>query len=368
MDDRVENDPPLAATEQRYAAVFDRSVDAILLVDDRGRVLDANPAAVSLVGKARRELTASTVFDLVADDLAEDGLRKRWAGLPAQGSLRGELPLRRASGEVVATDYVACASILPGLHMLVVHDVSDRLRIERELAEMNERLRQLDAYRSGLISMVSHDIRSPLGVITGALGELTQGRELDAEQQMLVRLIKRSSARLVRLATNLLDVSRMEAGALELQKRRVDLARFLRELAEELRTSEQAGAKVIELEAPKTGLDAVVDPDRVGQIVSNLVSNALRHATHRVSISLHRQGDRVKIEVVDDGAGIPDDQLERIFDRFHSAGREGKHKIGLGLTIARGLVEAHGGDVRADNVRADGGVAGARFTVTLPLE
>jgi signal transduction histidine kinase len=217
--------------------------------------------------------------------------------------------------------------------------------------------------RSGteLVAVVAHELRSPLTSVKGFTATLLAKWErfTDAQKIHMLRTVEADADRLTRLITDLLDVSRIETGRLELRKQVVELPDIVRrDVAGRVAAGEPADRFVLALDAMLPEIWA--DPDKVAQVVGNLVENALRHGSGRVTITVMAHDDGVLLEVVDEGEGIAGEALPRIFTKFwHDARRGGS---GLGLFIAKGIVDAHGGRIEAD--RAPGG--GAAVRVSLP--
>lgn len=229
-------------------------------------------------------------------------------------------------------------------------------RKDREVARMQKL--QLD-----LLSMVAHDIRAPLGVVVGALNELSHKEvgELNEEQKFLLVLVRRSVERLTRLASNLSFLGRMEAGRVELRRRSTDLRAVVRQVVDDAQRIDAGSHIAVAFEEPAEPMTANVDGERIAQVASNLLSNAVRFAKKNVSVTLRSEGDAVVLEVSDDGPGIPPEYLSRIFERF-SRIEAPKSGTGLGLAIVRGIVDAHGGSVTGANREAGGAVLTVRVT------
>jgi two-component system sensor histidine kinase KdpD len=236
------------------------------------------------------------------------------------------------------------------------------LSAEAKAAELRARTENM---RSSLLSAVSHDLRTPLAAITGAATSL-RGDEAAVhpdQRRELVETICEESTRLSRLVGNLLEMTRVEAGAIDVRREWVP--------AEEI-----VGAVLTRLEGPLAGravhtsLDPAlpllhVDPVLLEQVLLNLVENAIKHTPAGTPIDLFVAAapDRITIEVADRGAGLAAGSEEAVFQKFHRGAALGVPGVGLGLAICRGIVEAHGGTIRASN-RSGGG---AIFTVTLPI-
>jgi len=240
--------------------------------------------------------------------------------------------------------------------------------LQETLARKVEELSHLQQSQTNLLSMVAHDIRAPLGVIVGAINELSHQDvgTLNDEQRFLLTLVRRSVERLTRLASNLVFLGRMESGRVELKKRRADVRAPVRTVAEDIRRVD-AGANIeIVVDVPDAPIEASVDGDRFIQILTNLLANAVRFAKKSVRVQLTEDGADLELRVEDDGPGIPEGALGKIFERFSRLDAP-KSGTGLGLAIVRGVVDAHRGVVRAENLQDENPqITGARFVVRLP--
>ncbi|MHC9297028.1 HAMP domain-containing sensor histidine kinase [Mycobacterium sp. LTG2003] len=216
-----------------------------------------------------------------------------------------------------------------------------------------------DEYRRGLIGNVSHELRTPITALHAVLENVVDGvAEPDAET---MRMALAQTERLGELVTNLLDLSRIEGGAIPLQSSRFAVDDFLRDAVEHASLSSGDVKVVVRVSPPN--LQAVADPARLRQVVVNLVDNAIRHspAGGEVSVLASRTGSgALRLEVADDGPGIPTAERERVFERF-TRGATSDGGTGLGLAIARWAVELHGGAIEV----MDAG-AGCRIRVTIP--
>jgi PAS domain S-box-containing protein len=247
----------------------------------------------------------------------------------------------------------------------VTRDLSERRRLEQEqirVAQAQEAIRLRDEF----LSIASHELKTPLTVMQLQLEGLRERRDgVDARTATKIDRAARNCERLLDLVDALLDVSRIATGRFELNRRRFDLADVVREVSEQLHDSaDKAGCELrvrVDGAAPGTW-----DHLRVQQVLTNLVSNALKYASGApVDIALSQRRGRAVVEVRDRGPGIPDADLPRIFERFERAAPT-KHYggLGLGLYVARQIVEAHGGAIDAQNDPAGGAV----FTFELPME
>jgi len=239
--------------------------------------------------------------------------------------------------------------------------------IERLVAE-NERLAGELKKLTILLSNVSHELRAPLASIKGFTTALLQPDvRWDKETQRdFLQTIDQESDRLNRLIGDLLDMSRLEAGALKLEKGNYHISEILDSVGRRLaKLTENHELRMI---APKELPPVFVDEMRIGQVLTNLVENSTKYskAGGLITIETQLNGDRIIFSVTDQGEGIPSELLPRLFDRFYqvkSVARGRKSGMGLGLSICRGIIAAHGGQIWAESWAGKG----SRFSFSLPV-
>ncbi len=235
--------------------------------------------------------------------------------------------------------------------------------LARSFNAMAAELAEVDRMRRDLVANVSHELRTPITALQAGLENLLDGVEPPGPEQL--RTMLRQVERLGRLVTQLLDLSRLESGAIPLQRRTFEVRPVLEDAVDESRL--HAPNVKVSVAATEPGLSANGDPERVHQVLANLLENAVRHspAGGRVEVSARSERGRVAIEVCDEGPGIPEEEANRVFERFYRAdtARSSSHGgAGLGLAIARWIVDLHGGDIRAER-RVP---TGCRMVVLLP--
>ena len=242
----------------------------------------------------------------------------------------------------------------------------ERGRLRREATE-NEILRRTDELKTAMLNAVSHDLRTPLSSIIASAGSLLQ-RDLewsDAERREFAEAIEQEARRLNQLVGNLLDLSRIQAGSLHLEKGWYDLGALVDDVLGRLRPLVAAHRVVVDIpeDLPPVPLSYV----EIDQVISNLIENSAKYTPKgtEIGVRVSRHGEEVQVVVSNQGPQIPSRAMGRLFEPFYRvAGGEGQPKgTGLGLAVARGLVEAHSGRIRAEN-RPGGGVS---FIFTLPL-
>jgi signal transduction histidine kinase len=267
--------------------------------------------------------------------------------------------LRRLSAATVA---VTEGSFLAPLAVRGKDEVGE---LARSFNAMAAELRQMERTKGEFFATISHELRSPLTSVAEAAhllrDEIAGG--LTPQQARLVAIIGSSTDRLLGLVNRILELSRLRAGVLSLERGAVDLDRVVRRAVEELRPQAEEAGVTLECERIGEDVQCVADEERLVQVVVNLVANAIRFTPKGGAVSARAidAGSDVGIEVEDTGIGIPAPALAGIFDPYRQAHRD-QAGSGLGLAIVRGVVEAHGGRVTVESSEGKG----SRFTVILP--
>lgn len=229
-----------------------------------------------------------------------------------------------------------------------------------------QRAAEAERLRNALLSSVSHDLRTPLAVVTGAASTLLEENLAESDRKELTGSILSEADRLNRLVQNLLDMTRVESGKLEVKKQWLPLEEVIGSAL--VRAERLIGARDVTTKLPEEMTLVPIDSLLIEQVLLNLIDNAVKHTPPGGPIHIEartQQGSpsMVEIEVADRGPGLTDEEAPKVFDKFHRG--SAKHAgAGLGLTICRGIVTAHGGEIRARS--RDGG--GASFVFTLPID
>jgi CheY-like chemotaxis protein len=231
------------------------------------------------------------------------------------------------------------------------------------------RLRETDGKKDEFLATLAHELRNPLAPIRNALEIMrVDGHQSSAVEQAARLMIERQLEQMVRLIDDLLDVSRITRGRLELRKQRVELADVVRSAVDTSRPLIEGSRHDLTVELRREPIYLDADPIRLAQVLSNLLNNAARYteAGGRIWLTARLRNGDVEITVRDTGVGIPADALPRIFDMFEQVDESLERSqtgLGIGLTLVKRIVEMHGGDVEA---RSEGPGRGAQFTVRLP--
>jgi PAS domain S-box-containing protein len=374
-----------ALAERRFRELIENAPDAILQVDTTGAILIANRTAETMFGYSREELMGTGV-DLLVPEANRAGHAGRRAAFAAAGMTRPmgqglELFARRKDG----TQFPVEISLSPvqterGVNVTaVIRDVTERKQIEERarslqesyMAELETRQKEaerLNQLKSEFMASISHELRTPLHTIIGfaeLLGEETAGK-LNEKQKRFLNHIQGDSEHLLGLINDVLDLSRIEAGGLQLRTESLSLQSIVSETINAIRP--YADSRSVSLrEGDGLDLRVQADPMRLRQILSNLINNGAKftEAGGEVSVDAVVEGSLVNITVTDTGLGIAPEECVRIFDKFYQVGftpvgvREG---TGLGLAICKQLVEMQGGKIWVESEPKKG----SRFYFTLP--
>ncbi len=334
-------------------SAYDELPDGVLVADASGTVVLLNPAAGRLLSVTPDVVVGRQLADVLP--LVDEQGRDWWACTDPFTGLdsRTRQPERRLQLRTGRELLVTAAFVRDDdrrLQRLVVSLRDDRAR------------ERLERSRADLVSTVAHELRSPLTSVKGFTATLLArwDRFSDEQKKLMLTTVNADADRVTRLLTDLLDVSRIDAGRLEMRRQVVDLGRAVRRAVAGAVASgepEDRFRVLLRGQLPETW----ADPDKIDQVVGNLVENALRHGAGTITITVEPAGAGSQILVEDEGEGVPEQAAKRVFTRFWR-GSDRRGGTGLGLYIVKGLVEAHAGTVQVG--RAAGG--GARFRVVLP--
>lgn len=346
----------VTANEQRTAAILEAAQDAFIGIDMRGRVSDWNSAAETMLGWRRAEALGRDVVELIAPQRLHERTYAMLAQFFDRRDLeilgrRSERTLRTRDGREIPVEMTTgLAGGGDGAVLTVfMHDISERKEVER--------------MKNEFVATVSHELRTPLTSISASLALLADGiaGDLPDDAQELVGIANASSGRLVRLIGDVLDIQKMEAGRMALQREVQPLLPLMEDAAAAMRSfADQAGVKIAcAAGADAADLRAAIDRDRMTQVLTNLLSNAIKFSEPGTTVTtrVEANGDRVRLSVADEGSGIPEAFRGRVFQRFAQAdGADSRRKggTGLGLSICKAIVEEHGGTIGFDSREGQG--------------
>jgi PAS domain S-box-containing protein len=359
----------LVRTAAELEALLTAAPLGIFLVDDQFRIAAANPIArpvfgdiPDLVGRDFDEVIHRLWAQEYADEIAMHFHETLATGVPYIVPERVER--RRDRGTVEYYEWQIHRIPLPGGRQGVVcyfRDIS-------HIVLAREALRESDRRKDEFIATLSHELRNPLAPIRNSLHILAMNASRDASVSRLHEMMARQVNHLVRLVDDLLEISRINRGTLELKRERVELGAIVRHAIETAEPLIQAAGHELTVELPQEPLWLNGDAVRLGQVLGNVLNNAAKYTEGRGSIHVlaRRDGGNVVVGVRDTGIGVPPAEREAIFDMF-TRGRQNGNRggLGVGLALARRLAEMHGGTIEA---RSEGLGRGSEFVITLPLE
>jgi len=367
-----------AASNRFRGEVMAQIDDAIIAVDNDQRIIYFNAAAERQYDTAVSDALGHPLQRIYEFRwLSEDDERRAHESLQATGAWRGRnIHVKRSGEEIHVESTVSVihdAAGAPSGLLAVVRDVTLRVQAEREYAAQRraaeEALHEADHRKDEFLATLAHELRNPLAPIRNAL-QIMQLTDEAAIHENARRIIGRQLQQMVHLVDDLLDVSRISQGKVELRRQHVDIASAVQAAVETSRPLIDAGRHTLQVQLPAPGT-LVVDADltRLCQIIANLLNNAAKYTPEggRIEVAADRDGPHARICVQDSGVGIPPEMLPRVFDMFAQVDRSLERSqggLGIGLALVKRLVEMHGGSVEA---HSDGMGRGSRFVLRLPL-
>jgi len=357
IDDRVLKRALRYAIERarllgKIQTLLARDADGKLVVDSRNLVRYANAAAETALGRGPRELL-DRPFSLEA---------------PAEGRSSVKIHGADGSDRLIEMTAVPIDWEEAPARLVTLRDVTELRRVELMREEVRERMNLIEL-KNEFMASVSHDLRNPLTTVKTALQSLRDGMvgPMTAPQARFVELAYRNVERQIRIINNVLDLSRLQSGRLKPESKPVALAQALDETSQAYQLL--PGAPKLDVQLAADLPDLVTDPDLLGRLLANLLDNAERYARSKVVVrafaSEHEGRPAIEVSVSDDGPGLSEQQLSRLFTRYVQASRApgtGYKGAGLGLAISKEIVTALGGKIWADSLPGKG----ARFHFVLP--
>ena len=380
--------------QTRWKTMVESMIDPVTVSDATGEAIYMNTAYSKLIGRyIQPELELEqhpSHYQLYRPDgsiFKPDELPLQRASLRDEAVRNVELIQRASSGEEVFMVWNASPLHDDAGNMIgavaVGRDVTERRRAagERErlleqlrttneqltvaglqARELAEQSRSRTTQMEEFVSVVSHDLRTPLTVIQGQAQMVQRFAERPEAVRRSAEAIYASVKRMNGMISDLVEMGRLEYGQLKLHLLPVDLSWFISDL--KVRLEGAAGTERIRMEVPERLPPVLADQYRLERIFTNLLDNALKYSDAEVIVRASADGDSVAVSIVDHGPGIPKEEMRHIFERFHRArATGGKEGLGLGLYIVKGLVEAHGGEIRVESASGEG----TTFTLILPV-
>jgi PAS domain S-box-containing protein len=363
----------LRRSEESLRAIYDQAHSGIALIDDQGRFSEANPAMLRMLGRTRDAVIGITVVSLAPPQWRAQ-VERGFAA--SQGAWRGELPLLHADGHLVHIEWSLSPQVGRDGRIATAMDVSDRFELEQRRHDLLEREQVARAQaerhsrtKDDFVAVLSHELRTPLNAIIGWV-HILKRRGSTPEGLKGLDAIERNVKTQARIISDILDVSRINSGKLQLERDWIDPAELIINSTTSLRSAIDERQIAVETDVDGASERAWLDAARYQQIFWNLMTNAIKFSAHGgvVQVTLRRDGGRLRLEVRDHGAGIKPDFIPHLFDRFTQSDAPGNRRhggLGLGLSIVKHLVDLHGGEVGAQSA---GLGRGTLMWVDLPVE
>ncbi|HOW59175.1 MAG TPA: PAS domain-containing protein [Candidatus Omnitrophota bacterium] len=387
---------------RQFFQAVEQSPATIVITNLSGVIEYVNPKFVELTGYTREEALGKNPRVLKSGEQPSSVYKELWETITSGKEWRGEFHNKKKNGEL----YWEFASISPirdaqGVitHFLAVkEDITERKRMEddlkksmleleaqswglqkandgikslyQELEVKNGELEKLNRLKTDFVSIVAHELRNPLGILREASSLILDGLvgTVVTEQKPYLEMVKKTSERLIHITNDLLDLAKIEAGKIELHMESFDLPVLIREVRRgvELRATKK-GIQMFE-KFPEEGLFVTADSEKINQVMMNLLSNAVKFTDRgSITIEVKNLGEEALCAVEDTGPGISKEDIAKLFSKFEQFGKPTKSAdkgSGLGLTIAKSIVEAHGGRMWVESELGQG----SRFIFTLPKE
>ena len=353
--------------EKKMTAIVNSLAEGLVLVDGNHRVLHINPAAEHLLNVGADQVGEELTL-IVQDITLARALKES----------EGQISLNETVNLEVTSDYVGETSTLRIVASPFLDEAGAVLGTVYVFDDIT-REKEIDQMKSDFVSLVSHELRTPMTSIIGFVSLILDGKTgpiNDKQRRSLVR-VQHQAERLADLINDLLDISRIEAGRIQMKQEEISVSEIAEQRIEEI--SPQADAKSIELRlfASESLPQTIGDQERIGQVFTNLIGNAIKFTPEsgKIAVRISANGTlsgksdkALHIEVIDTGEGIPIEERERVFNRFHQLGNINTRQeggSGLGLSIVKSIVESHGGTVWVDDGYEG---RGSNFQFTLPIE
>ena len=361
----------LTEEEKKMTAIVNSIAEGLILVDSSNRVLHINPAAERLLNLSADSIDKDITEVIQNDELIhifEEDQRQILQHKPTDQSpskneginLISEVTLARYNEKLVLRIIASPFLNENGLILGTVYLFDD---ITRE--------KEIDQMKSDFISLVSHELRTPLTSIIGFVSFILDGKAgaINDRQRNSLARVQRQSKRLAALINDLLDISRIESGRIQMDQKPISLLEIVTQRLEEIRPQADEKSIRLALTAPESVPKVLGDEARMGQVFTNLIGNAIKFTPDNgeVNVKVEADGNLLHVEVIDTGPGIPAEERQKIFDKFYqlsdiSTRQQGGS--GLGLSITKSIVEAHGGRLWIDDGNQGNG---SNFQFVLPL-
>jgi len=371
ITERKKAEEATQAASQYARSLIEASLDPLVTISAEGKVTDVNIATEQVTGVCREILVGSDFADYFTDpQKAREGYQQVFL----KGSVTDyPLAIRHASGKI--TDVVYNASVYRDTRGNVLgvfaaaRDITERKRSEEDRERLVARLQQEDQRKDEFLATLAHELRNPLAPIRNGLQIMRLAPGDAAANERIRSMMERQLRQMVHLIDDLLDLSRISRGKIDLRKERIELATAIQQAIEASRPAIAQADHELMIKFPPGPIHVDADLTRLAQVFSNLLNNAAKFTDRggQIRLSIQQLSAEAVVSIQDNGSGIPTHMLPHVFEMFtrvESNLERSQGGLGIGLSIVKRLVQMHGGSVEA---RSEGQGRGSEFVVRLPL-
>lgn len=361
----------LKDSEIRYRRLFESAKDGILILDAvSGKIIDANPYLVQLLGYSYEDLLGKEIWELEAFKNIGYSM-DNFIELQIKEEIRyGDMPLVTIGGKPVSVEFVSNAYVSNHVKVIQCHirDITERKRVEKALRDNETRLIELNSTKDKFFSIIAHDLKGPFNSILGFSELLTERiREKDYEEiEKYAMIIYNSARRAMDLIMNLMEWSRSQTGRMEFNPENMDLVSLIKTISQLLNDIAQQKLITIYTETPEHVV-VFADKAMMGTVIRNLISNAIKFTNPggEIVISIDHKMNKLVVTVADNGVGIKPEAIEKLFvieKSYSTVGTQDEKGTGLGLILCKEFIERHGGEIWVESEFGKG----SKFHFTIP--
>lgn len=365
----------LQAARHYLETIIETAPTLIVVINAKGEICMFNRACELLTGYSRDEMMGQQMLEVLVPDGDRQKLAERFSAAEVSELCEPHenyWVIRNGNRRLIEWRCTRLNPVSEDSEPLLLGigvDVTTRRSMEDELRDQALRLSETDRRKDEFIATLAHELRNPLAPIRMGLELLKLAGNDTATLDDTRAMMERQTLQLITLVDDLLDVSRITRGKLELRRAAVTLSEVVQSAVEACRPGVKEAGHDLQVNIPDEPIVLEADPNRLAQVLSNLLNNATKYTPPggKISLVASRRGDEVSIAVEDNGVGIPHDMQQQIFDMFAQIDRSierGYTGLGIGLTLVKSLVELHGGSVVVHSLGID---CGSRFVVTIPV-
>ena len=352
-------------------SIIENAPFGIYVVTDKGNIDYVNPAMLKISGETYEKFLHLNIFNLPM--FKEIGLTgKIKAGLKGEYfRINSVKYTSHPKQKTVIVNFIGIPlkEAKTRKVLIITEDITEQEKVQDDIKKANEKLKELNQLKSNFISTVSHEIRTPLTSIRESISQILEGvpGEINDAQKNFLSIALESIDSLWEVTNSLLDISKIESGRIELNRRLTDICEIVKNTGQRFQNLLKNKEIALNYIVPKEGVSVFIDVEKIMQVISNLISNACKFTDKggKIAISVKDRKKEVEVEVKDTGTGIARANIPRLFDKFKQFGRTAdaaEKGVGLGLVISKGLIEMHNGKIRVESKLGKG----SRFIFILP--